>query len=70
MYSATISLEVEKMTSSMVLVIVATGVLGRGIDLLGVRQVIVFDLPNSIKEYVYQISRASRLGEYTDYTCE
>ncbi|XP_043696164.1 DEAD-box ATP-dependent RNA helicase 41 isoform X2 [Telopea speciosissima] len=44
-------------------VIVATGVLGRGVDLLGVRQVIVFDMPNSIKEYVHQIGRASRLGE-------
>lgn len=44
-------------------VIVATGVLGRGVDLLGVRQVIVFDMPNSIKEYVHQIGRASRLGK-------
>lgn len=44
-------------------VIVATGVLGRGVDLLFVRQVIVFDLPNSIKEYVHQIGRVSRLGQ-------
>ncbi|KAJ0111124.1 hypothetical protein Patl1_02497 [Pistacia atlantica] len=44
-------------------VIVATGVLGRGVHLLGVRQVILFDMPNSIKEYVHQIGRASRLGE-------
>uniref|UniRef100_A0A5B6Z4K5 DEAD-box ATP-dependent RNA helicase 41 n=1 Tax=Davidia involucrata TaxID=16924 RepID=A0A5B6Z4K5_DAVIN len=44
-------------------VMVATGVLGRGVDLLGVRQVIVFDMPNSIKEYVHQIGRASRMGE-------
>lgn len=44
-------------------VIVTTGVLGRGIDLLCVKQVIVFDMPNSIKEYVHQIGRASRLGE-------
>lgn len=44
-------------------VIVATGVLGRGVDLLSVKQVIVFDMPNSIKEYVHQIGRASRLGE-------
>jgi ATP-dependent RNA helicase DDX59 len=44
-------------------VIVATGVLGRGLDLLGVRQVIVFDMPNSIKEYIHQIGRASRMGE-------
>ncbi|XP_060196694.1 DEAD-box ATP-dependent RNA helicase 41 isoform X1 [Lycium barbarum] len=44
-------------------VVVATGVLGRGIDLLTVRQVIVFDMPNSIKEYVHQVGRASRMGE-------
>lgn len=44
-------------------VVVATGVLGRGVDLLGVRQVIIFDMPNSIKEYVHQIGRASRMGE-------
>ncbi|XP_024968715.1 DEAD-box ATP-dependent RNA helicase 41 [Cynara cardunculus var. scolymus] len=44
-------------------VIVATGILGRGIDLLHVRQVIVFDMPNSVKEYVHQIGRASRMGE-------
>lgn len=44
-------------------VIVATGVLGRGVNLFGVRQVIVFDLPNSMKEYVHQIGRASRMGE-------
>ncbi|KAK6164251.1 hypothetical protein DH2020_001115 [Rehmannia glutinosa] len=46
-----------------VTVIVATGVLGRGVDLLSVRQVIVFDMPNSMKEYVHQIGRASRMGE-------
>lgn len=44
-------------------VIVATGILGRGVDLLGVRQVIIFDMPNSIKEYVHQVGRASKLGE-------
>lgn len=44
-------------------VLVATAVLGRGIDLVGVRQVIVFDMPNSIGEYVHQIGRASRLRE-------
>ena len=30
---------------------------------LGVRQVIVFDMPNSIKEYIHHIGRASRLGD-------
>ncbi|XP_039143898.1 DEAD-box ATP-dependent RNA helicase 41 [Dioscorea cayenensis subsp. rotundata] len=44
-------------------VIVATGVLGRGVDLLKVRQVIIFDMPNSMEEYIHQIGRASRMGE-------
>lgn len=44
-------------------VMVTTGVLGRGVDLLRVRQVIVFDIPNSIREYIHQIGRASRMGE-------
>lgn len=44
-------------------VIVTTGVLGRGVDFLCVKQVILFDMPNSIKEYVHQIGRASRLRE-------
>ena len=43
-------------------VIVATGVLGRGLDLLKVTQVIVFDFPSSIQEYIHMIGRASRLG--------
>ena len=37
--------------------------MGRGDDLLGVRQVIVFDMPNSIKEYIHRIGRPSRLGD-------
>ncbi|PKI75540.1 hypothetical protein CRG98_004076 [Punica granatum] len=44
-------------------VIVATGLLDRGVNLFSVRQVIIFDMPNSIREYVHQIGRASRLGE-------
>ncbi|KAK9277007.1 hypothetical protein L1049_006546 [Liquidambar formosana] len=44
-------------------VLVATGILGRGVDLLGMRHIIVFDMPNLIKEYVHQIGRASKLGE-------
>ncbi|KAJ8773298.1 hypothetical protein K2173_028475 [Erythroxylum novogranatense] len=44
-------------------VIISTGVLGRRVDLLRVRQVIIFDMPNNIKEYVHQIGRASQIGE-------
>jgi ATP-dependent RNA helicase DDX59 len=44
-------------------VVVSTGVLGRGMDLMKVRQVILFDMPNSIDEYIHQVGRASRMGE-------
>ncbi|KAL6604476.1 hypothetical protein ACP70R_042903 [Stipagrostis hirtigluma subsp. patula] len=44
-------------------IVVSTGVLGRGMDFLKVRQVILFDMPNSIDEYVHQVGRASRMGE-------
>lgn len=43
-------------------VVVATGVLGRGLDLIRVKQVIVFDMPSSLEEYIHQVGRASRLG--------
>ncbi|KAH0456761.1 hypothetical protein IEQ34_014668 [Dendrobium chrysotoxum] len=44
-------------------IVVSTGILGRGIDLLKVRQVIIFDMPTSLKEYVHQVGRASSMGE-------
>ncbi|KAF7078880.1 hypothetical protein CFC21_083231 [Triticum aestivum] len=44
-------------------VVVCTGVLGRGMDLLKVHQVILFDMPNSIDEYIHQVGRASRMGK-------
>ena len=43
-------------------ILVSTNVMGRGIDLLNVRQVILFDMPNSIEEYIHQIGRAGGLG--------
>lgn len=44
-------------------ILVSTGILGRGIDLLRVRQVVMFDMPTSMKEYVHQVGRASTMGE-------
>ncbi len=43
-------------------IIVATAVLGRGLDLLRVDMVVNFDMPPSIQEYIHQIGRAGRLG--------
>ncbi|XP_001641091.2 probable ATP-dependent RNA helicase DDX59 [Nematostella vectensis] len=42
--------------------VVSTAVLGRGVDLLNIRQVINFDMPPTYEEYVHQIGRAGRLG--------
>eukprot|EP00850_Spirogloea_muscicola_P018427 SM000168S02626 [mRNA] locus=s168:241567:246578:+ [translate_table: standard] len=44
-------------------VLVATGVLGRGLHLGCPTQVIVYDMPMSIDEYVHLIGRASQVGK-------
>ncbi|XP_071964034.1 probable ATP-dependent RNA helicase DDX59 [Antedon mediterranea] len=43
-------------------IMVCTSVLGRGIDLVGVKLVINFDMPNTVEEYIHQIGRTGRLG--------
>jgi len=44
-------------------IIVSTpGILGRGLDLLHVSQVVNFDMANTISEYIHQIGRTGRLG--------
>ncbi|XP_065115614.1 probable ATP-dependent RNA helicase DDX59 [Paramisgurnus dabryanus] len=43
-------------------VVVSTGILGRGLDLVNVKLVVNFDMPANMDEYVHQIGRAGRLG--------
>ncbi|XP_044288501.1 probable ATP-dependent RNA helicase DDX59 isoform X2 [Varanus komodoensis] len=43
-------------------VVVSTGILGRGLDLINVKLVVNFDMPSSMDEYVHQVGRAGRLG--------
>nr|XP_023660431.1 probable ATP-dependent RNA helicase DDX59 [Paramormyrops kingsleyae] len=43
-------------------VVVSTGVLGRGLDLVNVKLVVNFDMPANMDEYVHQVGRAGRLG--------
>jgi ATP-dependent RNA helicase DDX59 len=44
-------------------ILVATGgLVGRGLDLPLCKQVIVFDFPSSIHDYIHQIGRCARLG--------
>ncbi|XP_016043154.1 probable ATP-dependent RNA helicase DDX59 isoform X3 [Erinaceus europaeus] len=44
-------------------VVVSTGVLGRGLDLISVKLVVNFDMPSSMDEYVHQVGRVGRLGQ-------
>uniref|UniRef100_A0A8C5XDQ6 RNA helicase n=1 Tax=Microcebus murinus TaxID=30608 RepID=A0A8C5XDQ6_MICMU len=39
-------------------VVVSTGVLGRGLDLISVKLVVNFDMPSSMDEYVHQVQRS------------
>eukprot|EP00823_Brevimastigomonas_motovehiculus_P006621 TRINITY_DN5509_c0_g1_i1.p1 TRINITY_DN5509_c0_g1~~TRINITY_DN5509_c0_g1_i1.p1 ORF type:complete len:237 (-),score=59.25 TRINITY_DN5509_c0_g1_i1:188-832(-) len=43
-------------------VLVATDVVGRGIDIQGVKQVINYDLPSTIDKYTHRIGRTGRAG--------
>ncbi|MFT7809050.1 putative ATP-dependent RNA helicase DDX59 [Arapaima gigas] len=43
-------------------VVISTGVLGRGLDLINVKLVVNFDMPANMDEYVHQVGRAGRLG--------
>ncbi|CAJ0953609.1 unnamed protein product [Ranitomeya imitator] len=43
-------------------VVVSTGVLGRGLDLVHVKLVVNFDMPSSMDEYVHQGSGSAALG--------
>lgn len=43
-------------------ILVATAVAARGLDIPHVRQVINFDLPSDVEEYVHRIGRTGRMG--------
>jgi len=44
-------------------ILVATNVMGRGLDLINVKQVIIFDMAQSLDEYVHQIGRAGSIHQ-------
>ena len=43
-------------------ILIATAVAARGLDIEDVRQVINYDLPQEIDEYVHRIGRTGRIG--------
>jgi len=44
-------------------ILISTGLLGRGMDLLNVNQVINFDMSTTIEQYQHQIGRVGRRGK-------
>ena len=42
--------------------LIATNVAARGLDIPAIDQVINFDIPESVEEYVHRIGRTSRMG--------
>lgn len=54
-------------------ILVATDVVGRGIDVSGVKHVINFDMPPDIERYTHRIGRTGRAGQSgvaTSFLCE
>ncbi|KAI8577663.1 hypothetical protein K450DRAFT_251169 [Umbelopsis ramanniana AG] len=45
-------------------IVVSTGILARGIDLLNVRMVINYDMANTVDEYIHQVGRAMVTGAH------
>src|SRR5581483_1687352 len=45
-----------------VVVLIATDVVGRGIDVTGISHIINYDLPEDIENYVHRIGRTGRIG--------
>jgi ATP-dependent RNA helicase DeaD len=43
-------------------VLIATDVMSRGIDVLGISHIINYDLPNDLENYVHRIGRTGRMG--------
>jgi ATP-dependent RNA helicase DeaD len=45
-----------------VLHLIATDVVGRGIDVLGISHIINYDLPDDVENYIHRIGRTGRMG--------
>jgi ATP-dependent RNA helicase DeaD len=46
-----------------VIILIATDVVGRGIDVVGISHIINYDLPEDIENYVHRIGRTGRIGK-------
>ena len=46
-----------------IMVMIATDVVGRGIDVTGISHVVNYDLPEDIENYVHRVGRTGRMGK-------
>lgn len=51
-------------------VLVATDLIGRGMDFLGVNTVVNFDFPNSTTDYIHRVGRTGRAGRSGAAACQ
>jgi len=48
-------------------VLIATAVAARGLDIADVKQVINYDLPDEIEEYIHRVGRTGRIGKAVSF---
>src|SRR5439155_14913580 len=52
----------QNFRSGRVVILVATDVVGRGIDVTGISHIINYDLPEDVENYVHRVGRTGRMG--------
>ena len=52
----------KQFRTKQVRILIATDVVGRGIDVSGISHIINFDIPQSSDDYVHRVGRAGRMG--------
>lgn len=53
----------QKFREAKIVVLVATDVVGRGIDVTGISHIINYDLPEDVENYVHRVGRTGRMGK-------
>ncbi|KAH3666558.1 hypothetical protein WICMUC_005627 [Wickerhamomyces mucosus] len=63
MSKSQISKNLEQFSQGKINVLISTDLIARGIDILSIKHVINYDLPNSSREYVHRVGRTARANQ-------